>query len=163
MHLSHIILRPRNKLHEWCGQLLTRLPFSASSCVPFQLHLANITSPGHLSLPQVSHYQWLCEENGLMIGGELGKCGGGGSIIFWGRYGGCHPWDFFLWPPYFGFNKNILYNICRHIYDLFLYQVHIPVFCVIHSRVMVRNGEYQYCVIIFNKCTLSTKALSTFA
>ena len=32
----------------------------------------------------------------------------------------------------FDLKKNVLYNICRHIYDLFLYQVHIPVF-VIHS------------------------------
>lgn len=79
VHLSHVILRPRNKFHEWCGWQLTRHPLSASSCVPLQLPLATITSPEHLLLAQVNHYQLPCEENGLMIGGESGKCGGGGK------------------------------------------------------------------------------------
>jgi hypothetical protein len=161
VHLSHVILGSRNKYLEWCGWQLAKLPLSASSCVPLKLPLATITSPEHLSLVQVNHYQLACEENGLMIGGEFGKCGGGGSIIFWGWCGGCHPWDFFLWPQYFGFNKNILYNIRRHICDLFLYQACIPIF-VIHFWILVRNGEYQYCVV-FNKSTPSTKALSTCA
>ena len=162
MQLCHIILRTRSKFREWCGWQHTRLPLSACSCVTLQLPLADITSPELLSLAKVNHYQWPCEENGLMIGGKLGKCGGGGSITVWGRCGGCHSWYFFLWPQYFGFNKNVLYNICRHICDLFLYLVHISIF-VIHSRILVRNSEYQYCVVIFNRCTLSTKALSTSA